>query len=47
MSEADFDTTKPKDWIRGTAQLTKEFENITNDEWIIVNIQGTGNNDTN
>lgn len=44
MKDADFDTTKPKDWIRGTAKFTKEFENITNDEWIIVNIQGTGKN---
>lgn len=42
MNEANFDTTKPKDWIRGTAKLTKEIENINNDEWIIVNIQGTG-----
>lgn len=42
-SESDFENTKPKDWIRGTVKLSKEFENITNDDWIIVNIQGTGN----
>lgn len=41
-SEADFDSTKPKDWIRGTEKFTKDFENITNEEWLIVNIQGTG-----
>lgn len=41
-SEADFENTKVKDWIRGTAKFTKDFENITNDEWIVVNIQGTG-----
>lgn len=41
-NEADFENTKPKDWIRGTEKITKDFENITNDDWIIVNIQGTG-----
>lgn len=41
-NEADFENTKPKDWIRGTVKLAKEFENITDNEWIIVNIQGTG-----
>lgn len=42
MNEANFDSTKPKSWIRGTPKIIKEFENITDDEWIIANIQGTG-----
>lgn len=42
-TEADFNNTKPKNWIRGTEKFAKDFENITNDDWIIVNIQGTGN----
>lgn len=42
MNQANFNDTKPKDWIRGTKNFAKEFENITTDEWIIVNIQGTG-----
>lgn len=41
-NEADFENTKPKDWIRGVEKFTKEFENLTADDWIIVNIQGTG-----
>ena len=41
-NEANFENTKPKDWIRGTQKITKDFENITDDDWIIVNIQGTG-----
>lgn len=41
-SEIDFENTKPKDWIRGTEKFSKEFENITEDDWIVVNIQGTG-----
>lgn len=41
-NEANFENTKPKDWIRGTEKITKDFENITDDDWIIVNIQGTG-----
>lgn len=41
-NETDFNDTKPRDWIRGTEMFTKDFENITNDDWLIVNIQGTG-----
>lgn len=41
-NEGDFDNTKAKDWIRGTEKFTKDFDNITDDEWLIVNILGTG-----
>lgn len=43
-NESDFQSTKPKDWIRGTQKFTKDSVNISNDDWIIVNIQGTGKN---
>lgn len=44
--EVDFNNTKPKDWIRGTEKISNDVENLTNNDWIIVNIQGTGKKKT-
>lgn len=42
MSHADFNDTKPKDWIRGIESLFEDFDHMKQNDWIIVNIQGTG-----
>lgn len=42
MNQANFSDTKPKDWIRGLESITKDFSHMAQNDWIIVNIQGTG-----
>lgn len=41
--ELDFVDTKPDDWIRGNDKFSKTFDNLTDNDWILVNIQSTGN----
>lgn len=41
--ELNFTDTHPSDWIRGTERFTKQFENLTENDWILLNIQSTGN----
>lgn len=42
-TELDFIDTKPDEWIRGTPKFEKTFENLTDNDWILVNVQSTGN----
>lgn len=41
-SNADFKTTKPVEWIKGTKSLQLNQTNIPYNDWVIFNIQQTG-----
>lgn len=41
-NELDFNDTKPDEWIRGTEQIELPLTNLTDIDWILVNIQSTG-----
>lgn len=42
-SNADFKTTKPVEWMKGTKTLLLNRTNIPPNDWVIFNIQQTGN----
>lgn len=41
-SVMDFENTKPVQWIRKTPNLSISMPNLSDDDWILVNIQQTG-----
>lgn len=43
-SERDFNDTEPVDWMRNSPSLTLSVQNISADEWIIVNVRQTSEN---
>lgn len=40
-SEQDFRSTRPKFWLEGVQSVVKDFP-VKNEDWLIVNIQETG-----
>lgn len=43
-SEQDFNDTEPVDWMRNSPSLTLSVQNISADEWMIVNVRQTSEN---
>lgn len=41
-TELNFSDTSAIDWIRGVEKATKQFDNLTEKDWVLVNIQSTG-----
>lgn len=41
-SEKDFESTRPKLWLRGERSITVSNITISADDWLIANIQQTG-----
>lgn len=42
-SKRDFATTKPNEWMRKTPTLSVRDSSLSDNDWLLVNIQQTGN----